>query len=166
MALQAQRQTASDLALLQTRGLQESTKITMDQVRRYRQGARERATISSRIADAGVGGGTTVRDAVASVIQQEADIGTLETSKEWSKNQNIIEQRGAVVRGQSRINEAQSLLNQRTTTGPGVLQLISAGVSGFSQGKMLEPAFSGSIDNTRVIERAGTPEVDALGFWK
>ena len=143
LGVMAQRQTASDLALLQTRGYQEGARITLEQVRRYRQGVRERATLASRLGDSGVAGGTTLRDAVASVIQEAMDVGTLETSKDWATQQNILEQRAAVYRGQSTVNQAQGMLDQRTTTGPGMLQLISAGVSGYSQGKMLEPLFSG-----------------------
>lgn len=143
LAGQVVQQTRSDIDLLQLQGYQTGAKITLDQVRRYRQGARERSTISARTADAGVGGGTTIRDAVASVIQQESDVATMETQKDWALNQNIMEQKAAVVRGQSRVNEAQSMLNQRTGTGPGVLQLISAGVSGYSAGKQLEPMYSG-----------------------
>jgi hypothetical protein len=164
MGAMAQRQTASDIALLQTRGFQEGARITLEQVRRFRQGVRERGTLASRLGDSGVAGGTTLRDAVASVIQEEMDVGTLETSKDWATQQNILEQRAAVYRGQSTVNQAQGMLDQRTTTGPGMLQLISAGVSGYSQGKMLEPMFSGRAGGP-TVQRAGEPGVDAQGFW-
>lgn len=154
---QARRQTTSDLALLQTRGYQESAKITLDQVRRYRQGLRERSTIGARLADAGVAGGTTLRDAVASVIQEESDVATMETQKDWQRQQNVMEQKAAVVRGQSRVNEAQGLLESRTQAGPGVLQLISAGISGYSQGKMLEPMFSGNSGFNALRDTPASP---------
>lgn len=143
----AEAQTRSDTKILQQRGFQESARITLEQVRRYRQGARERATTVARLGDAGVAGGSTVRDAITSVIQESLDIHTLETNRTWEMEQNILEQRAAVVRGQSQINQAGTLLNQagtildqRTSTGAGVLQMIGAGVSGYSQGKMLEPS--------------------------
>ena len=91
---------------------------------------------------------------------------TLETNRSWVDAQSNLEKRAAVVRGQSQINQAQGLLDQRQSTGASVLQLISAGVSGYSQGAMLEPMFAGTPGKTRVIERAGNPEVDAQGFWK
>jgi len=162
MAAGAIRQTQSDLDLLELRKSQVSTTITLEQVRRMRQGQRERSTLAARLADAGVAGGTTVRDAVASVIQEETDLATLETKKEWNVNQLLMEQREAVTRGQSQINQAQGLLSQRTQAGPGVLQLIGAGLSGYSTGKQLEPMFVGPKTN-RV--KAGEPGVDAQGFW-
>ena len=162
MAAGAVRQTQSDLDLLELRKSQVSTMITLEQVRRMRQGQRERSTLAARLGDAGVAGGTTVRDAVASVIQEETDLATLETKKEWNVNQLLMEQREAVTRGQSKINQAQGLLSQRTQAGPGVLQLIGAGLSGYSTGKQLEPMFVGSKAN-RV--KAGEPGVDAQGFW-
>ena len=166
LASLASRQVRSDLDALELQRQQKSSQITLEQVRRLRQGLRERSTIASRLADSGVAGGTTVRDAVASVIQEEMDVATLETNKSWVDAQSSLEKRAAVARGQSQINQAQGLLDQRQSTGASVLQLISAGVSGYSQGAMLEPMFAGTPGRTKVIERAGTPEVDAQGFWK
>ena len=133
------RQVQSSIDLLELQKSQRSTAITLDQVRRYRQGERERSTLVSRLADSGVAGGTTVRDAVSSVIQEELDLGTLETQKQWEEAQVEQQKRSVIAEGQSQLNQAQGLLSQRTQAGPGVLQLIGAGISGYSQGKMLEP---------------------------
>lgn len=137
-------QTKQDLSVLTLRQKQESDKITLDQVRRYRQGMRERGSMAATLGDAGIAGGSTLRDAVTSVIQEDMDVGTLEASKGDITGQILLQKQGAIARGQSGINEAQSMLNQRTGGLAGTLQLISAGVSGYSQGKMLEPMFSGS----------------------
>lgn len=137
MADSAITQVKSDLNVLGTRKTQVSDQITLEQVRRIRQGARERGTLQTRLADAGVAGGTTIRDTVASVIQEDIDLGTLDTKRDWAIQQIELEKRGAVARGQSEINKAQSLLGQRTSGTAGVLQLIGAGISGYSQGKQL-----------------------------
>lgn len=139
MAAMAQKQTAVDLNTLDIRQAQEGARITLEQLRRIRQGTRERGTLQVRLADAGVAGGSTLRDVVASVIQEDQDLGSLETGRTWMEQQMNLEKQGAIARGQSQVNQAQSLLGQRTSGVSGVLQLIGAGVSGYSQGRMLEP---------------------------
>lgn len=139
LATQAATQVRSDLSILNLREQQTGSQISLEQVRRFRQGVRERGTLASRLADSGVGGGTSIRDAVASVIQEEQDVATLETNRTWMESQSELEKKAAVTRGQSGINQAQGLLDQRTTGTSGVLQLIGAGVSGYSQGTMLAP---------------------------
>ena len=136
-------QTSRDLSVITVRQKQESDKITLDQVRRYRQGTRERGAMSATLGDAGVAGGSTLRDAVTSIIQEDMDVGTLEASKGDTNDQLLLEKQGAIARGQSGVNSAQSMLNQRTDGTTGILQLISAGVSGYSTGKRLEPAYGG-----------------------
>ena len=144
LAGMAQAQVRSDLDILTARQTQESTRITIEQVRRMQQGVRERATIATRVADSGIGGGSTLRDAVANTIMESTDVGTLETSREWMKDQMVLEKRGAVVRGQSTMNQAQGMLDSRTSGAGGLLHLISAGVSGYAQGQRLEPMKGGS----------------------
>ena len=136
-------QANRDLSVLSLRQKQESDKITLDEVRRFRQGARERGSMAAVLGDAGVAGGSTLRDAVTSFIQEDMDVGTLEASKGDINDQLLLEKQGVIARGKSGVNQAQSLLNQRTSGTAGVLQLIGAGVSGYSQGKRLEPMFSG-----------------------
>lgn len=139
MALAGAQQAQMDLDVLETRRAQEGTRITLEQLRRIRQGTRERGTLQTRLADAGVAGGSTLRDVITSVIQEDQDLGSLETGRDWMDEQITLEQRGALARGQSQINQAQGLLSQRTSGVSGVLQLIGAGVSGYAQGQMLEP---------------------------
>lgn len=141
----AVKQTQSDLDILTTRGEQISSTITLDQIRRIKQGTRERSTLQARAADSGVAGGSSVRDTVASIIQEELDLSTLDTQRDWSLAQNELEKREAITRGQSTLNQAKSILGQRTSGVSGVLQLIGAGISGYSQGKMLEPTFTGKV---------------------
>lgn len=138
LAGMAQAQVRSDLDILTQRTYQESAKITMEQVRRMRQAEREKAVVATRVADSGLGGGSTLRDAVALSIQEMMDVGTLETSRDWMKDQMVLEKRGAVVRGQSTMNQAQGMLDSRTSGAGGILHLISAGVSGYAQGQQLE----------------------------
>lgn len=139
MAGVAVAQTRGTLAQINLREKQESDKVTLEQVRRMRQGIRERSTIASRAADSGIAGGSTLRDAVASVIQEEQDIATLETNKEWISQQMALEKQGAVARGQSQVNQAQGILDSRTSGLGGVLDVLSAGVSGYAMGQRLEP---------------------------
>lgn len=155
LATQAATQVRSDLSVLSLREQQAGSQISLEQVRRFRQGVRERGTLASRLADSGVGGGTSIRDAVASVIQEEQDVATLETNRTWMESQSALEKKAAVTRGQSAINQSQGLLDQRTTGVGGVLQLIGAGVSGYSQGTMLEPMSAGKIPKA-VTPRATT----------
>ena len=139
LAGMAQAQVRSDLDILTARQTQESATITLEQVRRMRLGQRERGMVAARMADTGAGGGTTLRETVASVISEEVDIGTMETQRGWMHDQAVLEKRGAIVRGQSTINQAQGMLDSRTSGAGGLLHLISAGVSGFAQGRRLEP---------------------------
>ncbi len=139
MALAGAQQTRMDLDVLETRRAQEGTRITLEQLRRIRQGTRERGILQTRLGDAGVAGGSTLRDVVTSVIQEDQDLSSLETGRDWMDEQITLEKRGVIARGQTQINEAQGLLNQRTSGTYAVLQLIGAGVSGYSQGRMLEP---------------------------
>ena len=139
LAGMAQAQVRSDLDILSVRQAQESTTISLEQVRRMRLGQRERGMMAARMADTGVGGGTTLRETVASVISEEVDIGTMETQRGWIHDQTVLDKRAAVVRGQSTMNQAQGMLDSRTSGAGGLLHLLSAGVSGFSQGRLLEP---------------------------
>lgn len=140
LAQQAQQQLKVDQATIELRRAQSSDNITLEQVRRFSQGLRERGIMSARLADAGVAGGSTLRDAVTSVIQEETDVGTIERRKQIQDAQLIMERRGAEVRAESQLNKAQDIYRSgKTPTGAGVLQLLAAGVSGYATGKQLEP---------------------------
>ena len=130
----AVEQTQADYQQLELQRDQERTKITVEEYRRLRQGERERGMLSAKLADAGVGGGSTLRDAVASQIQQDIDMGTLEnnfgsTSAEISNQKNA-----SYYKGRAQVNDAQSKLNTRTGGAATVLSLIGAGVQGYSSG--------------------------------
>lgn len=140
VAAAAQQQVRSDQAIIELRRAQTSDNITLEQVRRMRQGQRERGVISARLGDAGVAGGSTLRTAVASAIQEDEDIGTLGHKGATADAQLNLERRGAEVRALSQLGKAQDIYQQgQTSVGAGVLQFISAGVSGYSTGKRLEP---------------------------
>jgi hypothetical protein len=141
-AANAVAEARATMASLQVRRKQEATRVSLDQVRRYAQGRRERSTILTRSADALGGGASTVRDMVASVIQEEIDLGTLETSKEWADNQLVQEQIGAANRAVSGISQSQAHLDSRPGGFASVLQVIGAGVSGYSQGVSLGQGMS------------------------
>jgi len=140
MAAQAQQQLRHDQATIELRRAQESDSITLEQVRRFRQGLRERGTMVVRLGDSGVAGGSTLRDTITSVIQEESDVGTMEHRKSVGDAQLQLERRGAEVRALSQLGKSQDVYRSgQVSTGAGVLQLISAGVSGYSMGKQLEP---------------------------
>lgn len=135
----AVKQGRADIRALNLRKTQTANAITLDQVRRYAQGRRERGTLVSRVADAGVSGASSVRDVVASVIQEEMDIGTMEAQKGMALGQLDMEKLGVKAQVETQVNKARSLVAQQSTGLSSVLGIISAGVSGYATGKQLEP---------------------------
>ena len=135
----AVKQGRADIRMLNLRQTQTADAITLDQVRRYSQGRRERGTLVARVADAGVSGASSIRDVVASVIQEDMDIGTMEAQKKATIGQLNMEKLGVKAQVESQVNKARSLVNQQTTGLSSVLGIISAGVSGYATGKQLEP---------------------------
>ena len=135
----AAAQTRADLTAIEKRKAQVSEAITLDQVRRYAQGRRERSTLAARLADAGISGGSTVRDAVASVIQEEMDVGTLEVEEQWQQEELTGREVSAVNRYKSAVNASRAEMDSQVTGLPGVLSMVSAGVSGYATGRRLQP---------------------------
>ena len=135
----AKVQTEANMAAIGVRQAQESNRITVEQVRRFAQGRRERASLAARAADAGIVGGSLERDAIASLIQEEIDVGILEANKDMTLSQLEAEKQGEYMKGQSAIGQAQSEIDSVPGTASNVLELISSGVSGYMTGKSLEP---------------------------
>lgn len=133
-------QAMSDLDLLSLREAQEADAITLEQVRRTRQGTRERGALASRLADSGVTGGSTVRDAVTSVIQELTDVSTWEHRKRTMRLQSTAEKQAAITRGKTGVASGQRMLEgAKVDPLAGFISVFSAGLEGYSRGSMLQP---------------------------
>ena len=157
LATNAAEQSKMDLKAIKMRTTQEDVRITLEQIRRYRQGMRERGTLMARLSDAGVSGGTTIRDAIASVIQEESDIGSIETKRDWMHTQALIEQEGAIGRAKGQLSQSQNIMDSQTGGFATGLQLIGSGISGMSQGRAFENQYKTYWDKNRDT-RARQPE--------
>lgn len=126
----------ADYSQLELRRQQENTRITVEQYRQMRQGLRTNAKSSVRLADAGVYGGSTLRDVVANSIETQLNEGTLENNLNMTEAEISNKELSVYNQSQSLRNEAQSSLNKRTGQTATVLGLIGTGLSAYSSGSL------------------------------
>lgn len=127
-----------ELAQIRLRQTEEAQATALKKTQRMRQGVKERSTLRARQAESGLSGVSAVRDMVASYIREGEDIGVAEGNLEMT-NRNLAQaQRTSLSKAEAGLAEARGLAGRRTGGFPLALQLIGAGVEGYSQGKMLQ----------------------------
>jgi len=128
---------------------QESKAITLEQVRRSRQGARERSSIQAAAAESGLYGGSQQRAEIASIIQEAEDISILESNRDAAIEQTEATKLGIKAEGQSRLNEAKGIAESAPTGLEMGLTLLGDGMAGYSQGERLEAQGTGSFGKSK-----------------
>lgn len=131
-------QTEFDMGALKTRTYQEDTRITLESIRRLRQGLRERGALTARLADAGVGGSSTLRDAIASVIQEEEELGTIETKRSFMRSQAYREREAIHMGYAQQRGQAQSVWDSRPSWVSTGLEMMGSYASGYGIGLKLQ----------------------------
>lgn len=132
---------------LNVRQLQEQEGISLEQVRRARQGRRERASLGVRLSEAGVYGGSSARAEIASMIQEHEDMQILERNKDLVEENTAASKLAVKAEGQTRLNRAGAILESRTPPGLAALSIFSSAASGYLQGQSLEIRGTGRTTN-------------------
>lgn len=137
---------------LNVRQSQEQESISLDQLRRARQGRRERSSLGARLSEAGIYGGSTARSEIASLIQEHEDIQILDRNKELLAENTAASKLSVKAEGETRLNRSQALLNERTSGGMAALSIFSSAASGYFQGQGLQIRGTGATSNQRKVE--------------
>jgi hypothetical protein len=110
-----------------SRQFQENTRVIQEQFERKRQGVRERSKLNALIGESGVSGGSSVRQLVTSFIQEDIDLGVIDTNKEFSDDKFTQDRADIVTEAQSTIKSIRSGVDNKFTS---ALKIIRAGVGG------------------------------------
>lgn len=132
---------------LNVRQSQEQEGISLEQVRRARQGRRERSALGVRLSEAGVYGGSSAREEIASMIQEHEDIQILDRNKDLIAENTAASKLSVKAEGQTRLNQANATLKSRTPAGLTALSIFSSAASGYLQGQSLEIRGTGRTSN-------------------
>ena len=130
MANYASETTETQLEALQVQRAQHEQAMSLQTVQLMQAGDRERAILSSRLAESGIAGSLSKREIASSVIAEEMQLGTLETQSKWDSQMYRQQELSIVASGRSMINQARDVAaSGRRDPALTGLQLISTGVS-------------------------------------
>lgn len=144
-------QAADNVLIDEQMGQVEQAK-RIDQLERSRQAARERAMLRTAHSESGIAGASPMREIYDTFLQENYDMGIIETNAENAKAQASANGKAIAATAQGRVNAAKS---RAVSPGMGALQIGLSGAQGAMQGASMSSLFAG--DASSRVGKMGIP---------